>query len=194
MKKRISALLVTLIFYYVAISDLTAQVPDKNYIVSVDNIKRYLDYEKSGEFKSFLELTEETKASKADYKAVKANSRAAQNLKREFKDASNITWMLIKDGIIGSFTKDEVKTTVIYDTKGRWIQTLKYISENKMPKDVTSVIRSFYPGYQISLLVEVQEQDLIFYIIEIHDTITLKQLGLYNGQINKIKELKLTNL
>lgn len=187
MRKILSILLIAVLCTCATNSLVTAQYADKNYLVSVDKIKSYLEFEKKLEAEGISDPKEIT-TRKGHINTFKASGRATANFKKHFKDASAVKWSLNDEVIVASFTNDEVRTNVVYDKKGRWINTLRYTYENTMPKQVRSIINDVYPGFDVNLCVEIHENNLIFHIVQIESKKEFKQLGIYDGEINILKE------
>jgi len=186
MKKFLQIWLLVAIITCAIKSTVTAQLADKNYLVSVEKIKNYLAFEEKMKVEGALDPKDAARAAKASFKALKANSRASENFKKQFKNAGNVSWSSQEDVIVGSFTKDEMKTNVIYDKNGRWIHTLQYSDERTMPEKVRSTVEDSYPGYDISLCVEVHEGINVFHVVQIENKRMFKQLGISNGEVNEI--------
>lgn len=128
--------------------------------------------------------------SKENKRLIKANYRATENFARQFKNIANVRWMVFDEAIVGSFTKDDIKTMVVYNKFGGYVHSLAYSNEKTMPTDIRSLVEEAYPGFDITLCVEVHENDLVFHIVNIECKKIFKQLGIYNGEINTIQEFK----
>lgn len=188
MKKVLQALLFIFVFTYALKSTVTAQSANKNYYVSVDKIKSYLEFEKKLKADESVVSSNNLESPRSNARALKANFKASADFKKHFKDAAEVNWTAGEDAIVGSFTKDNVKTNVVYDKKGSWIHTLVYSDENKMPKKLASLIEDAYPGYNVTLCVEISESNLVFHIIQIESKKMFKQLGIYDGQVEVLQQ------
>lgn len=87
-----------------------------------------------------------------------------------FKDAENVTWDKVNDGsTIARFTKDSVRTTIMYNKKGMWNYTLKRYAENKMPGDIRDMVKSTWYDYSIVEVTEImlpsERGDVIFNVL-----------------------------
>src|SRR4051812_36959576 len=79
---------------------------------------------------------EKTPFSKDNLKNTKANFRAIESFKKEFKDVPEANWIIETDVIKAFFERNGVQTKVIYDKNGNWVHTIAYCNESKMPKDI----------------------------------------------------------
>lgn len=148
---------------------------DEKIIVNKDNIK---------ESKANL------KTIKINLKALKANFKATESFKKEFKDGSDVKWLVEKDAISASFNRDDIQTRVIYNKRGNWVHTISYCGESKMPKAIRSLIRSNFPDYNITGMNEIKEGDMTFYLFYLEDETSYKQISVYNGELNVYRELQ----
>ena len=203
MKNMISALLIVAAISLATAGHVNAQVgdkdialiPAKNHAAYVAFINQYGDAGKSASL-----IAEDTAASvtdeaaKASLKANKANSKAIRNFTTSYKkDASGASWTMEKDVMVASFSKEDVKTNVVYNEKGKWLHTLTYYPENKTPKDIASLMDYSYPKDDVRLSVKVEEGSKIFYIVQLEGKTTLKKVTVYDGDVRLIEELIKSN-
>lgn len=199
MKKTIPVLLSGIIISFAIISLASAQSSHKSVAIGIIKnnpaLTNYINENNSGvkgvsgpTNESLMTAKGDLKISKANLKALKANLRATESFKREFKDCPDVTWRSIKDGILASFSKDGVKTTVVYNKKGFWIHTLSYFPAEKTPASVRSIVETNYPNADITSSVQVKERDMEFFVVNLEDKRTIKQVAVYNDETNLINE------
>ncbi len=124
-------------------------------------------------------------------KLSKATSRAESNFQHTFKNESAEKWFVGPKVITAIFKKEDMLTTVVYDKKGRWLHTIKVYHENKMPYDVKSLIEnSSYSDYDITLVKQIEENDVTFYVIDLKNNKKIKEVSVYNGDINELRSFK----
>src|SRR5689334_7011876 len=83
--------------------------------------------------------------SKSSLKATKANSKALKDFTMTYKNAAGASWSIDKEVMIATFSKDEVKTNVMYSKNGSWLHTFTYYPENKTPQDIANIMDYAYP-------------------------------------------------
>jgi hypothetical protein len=197
MKKIIAVLVSGAIFSLATTTKIAAQTEKGLAFSKVKNSAALAAYAKefSGDEKTTASSKEEVKsaekdlkASKANLKAMKANLRAAESFKKMFKDAPDARWDANENTIVADFSKNAVNTKVVYNKNGRWIHTLTYFTPDDTPADIRSLIDQDYPYADISQAVKVNEGDMEFYIVQLEDKKTYKQVSVYNGQTGLIKE------
>ena len=80
---------------------------------------------------------------------------------------------------------------MIYNLKGEWLRNMKIYTEDKMPKDVRAQVkRSQYFDYKITSVQEFKEGENRFYIVHLEDDKNYKQVSVFEGELNLIKEYK----
>ncbi len=79
----------------------------------------------------------------------------------------------------------------MFDKKGNWMYTMNCYQEDKMPKDLRSIVkRSDFFDYTIKGVQDIKEGDVRFFIVHLEDDKNYKQLCVYEGQYEVIKEYK----
>ncbi|HEX8460071.1 MAG TPA: hypothetical protein VF623_01520 [Segetibacter sp.] len=190
MKKFLTVSLSTIVISLTIASNVSAQ-PDKE--VAVSNIKNnaamnFYKNESSADKNIAGTTKERIKEAKKELKALKANTRATAHFQKSFIDVPEAIWSVEKNVIVAAFTKNEVRTTAIYDKKGYLIHTLTYYQEPQTPNNIRSVIERDYPDGNINLTIQVRENGMEFYIVQIEDKRTYKELAVYNGVTGIIKQ------
>lgn len=128
------------------------------------------------------------KTSKADLKAIKANFKATELFKEAFKDAPEAKWATGINTIVAYFTKDSLRTQAVFNKSGILLHYLTFYPADKTPKAIRSIIKDVYSNANINLLTEVKENDMDFYIVNIEDKKTFKEIAIYNNEIVLLKE------
>lgn len=117
--------------------------------------------------------------------------KAVKNFTRSYKDVTTETWIQTKTGFAARFVDDGIKHTILYDTKGNWIGLVKNYTEDKLPKDVRSIVRSKYFDFSIFYVDEVESVDsngIPTYVVHIEDKTSFKLIRVYDGQMETWKE------
>lgn len=190
MKKLFSVLLFGTILSVAIVSNVSAQLFASSLTLSS---RTALSSEAStGKGEASISGSSETKAdykaTKAAMKANKANLRATTNFEKNFKNAPAAKWFA-EEKIIGArFSEDDVTTRVIYDKKGRWLHTMSTYHQEKLSSNVAKLVRSVYPGYDITAVQDIKEGLIQFYVIHLENKHSYKQVCVYEGEVNTIKE------
>jgi hypothetical protein len=122
--------------------------------------------------------------------------RALKNFADTYKNVSGESWMKIKDGFSVRFTSDDVRTTVLYDSKGHWASSIKYYSEEKMLHEVRHIVKSTYYDYNIIYAQEIEtaaSDGVPTYIICVEDKTKIKMIRIHDGEMSQWKEYTKAN-
>ena len=204
MKKMISTALLAIVIAFAAAGNAAAQtgdkdiafIPAKNHAAYVSFIaKSYANESAAVAVKDTMAVTNATgKTSKTDLKAVKANGKALKSFHSIYKkNMPDAQWSVLQDGILASFSKDDVNTSVVYNKKGNWLHTLTYYPPGKTPQDITSIMDNAYPKDEVTLTVKVEEGNMLFYIVQLEGKTTFKKVTVYDGEVNLLEEYTKAN-
>lgn len=191
MKKTFSGLLIGMIGTSVIVNNANGQLSlttiSSSKTSAITALTAGSDDKTSGDKKTAAGK-DNLKDNKANFEALRANFKATESFKKEFKDVSAAKWNAETDAISAFFVRDGIQTSVIYDKKGNWVHTIAYCDEKNMPKDIKHLVRIAYPLYDITGMREIKEGNITFYIIYLEDETSLRQVSLYNGELNVYKE------
>lgn len=118
----------------------------------------------------------------------KANSRALNNFKKQFADGPDVKWFNEKEVISATAHRDGKRIHAVYDLKGRWLRTITSYDQSKLSKDLRKTVKSVYYDYDITLIQEIHEGQIVFYIFHLEDKTSYKQIAVYEGEMTVLKE------
>jgi hypothetical protein len=134
--------------------------------------------------------TSESIASASNAKASKMASRALKDFQKSFQDVANADWTATSEGgFVANFTENNVKSTVYYNSNGRWMHTIKRYDEKQLPKDIRQLVRSTYYDYNITSVEEVNVNLQVIYLVHIHGENHSKTLRIADGEMDVIQDL-----
>jgi hypothetical protein len=116
--------------------------------------------------------------------------RATENFQKAFKGITGERWVTNNEGYFASFIKDSVYTRVDYNKNGRWLETIRYYNEKKLPGEVHYMIKKGYSDYSILGVAEVSFDDDPVYMVYIQDGIYIKMIGVYQAEMTEIESHK----
>ena len=91
-----------------------------------------------------------------------------QSFKQSFPNAENVTWNNDDNGgYTVSFSVKTILTRISYDSKGRFISSLRNYSEQLLPFFITNMLKHKYPGDQIYGVTEITSPDDINYFVKL---------------------------
>lgn len=77
------------------------------------------------------------------------NAKAFSNFSKVFKGAKDIFIMHRENSTFISCMVDGTRTRILYNAKGKWQHTLRYIEPSKIPSNVIALVTGAYEGFTI---------------------------------------------
>jgi hypothetical protein len=96
-------------------------------------------------------------------------SKTVRNFWQLFGDSKNENWFHLGNGALAEFEDKGIHYRAFFDRKGNWIYTVKQYTEKEMPKDVRAAVRSIYYDYTIGHVMEVNQAQLVVYLVHIEN-------------------------
>lgn len=91
-----------------------------------------------------------------------------QSFKQSFPNAENVTWNNDVDGgYTVSFTIKSILTRISYDSKGKFVGSLRNYSEQMLPFFINNMLKQKYPGDQIYGVTEITSATDINYFVKL---------------------------
>ncbi|MBC7890083.1 MAG: hypothetical protein H7Z13_19580 [Ferruginibacter sp.] len=117
--------------------------------------------------------------------------KALKDFTRTYKNVSSERWAKIKDGFTARFSLNGINTLVYYDTKGRWAGSLKGYEEANLAREIRHIVKRVFYDYSITYVQEVETIDSggkPTYIIHLEDNEHIRQVRIFEGQMEEWKE------
>jgi len=123
-------------------------------------------------------------ASTDDHELI--NPKAVKNFTRAYKNVTTETWLKTKDGFAARFVVDGIRTTILYDNKGRWMGVVKNYTEEKLSAEIRHIVKSKYYDFAIFYVDELQTIEsggVPTYIVHLEDKHSLKLVRVFDGEM-----------
>jgi hypothetical protein len=176
MKKNLIALVIVSVASLTGISRASAQI-----ISSSSSLEHQINATK-------------TKSSINEFEAI--SPRALKNFADTYKNVSGESWTKIKGGFSVLFTLNDIRTSILYDSRGYWLSSIKYYHEEKMIHEVRHIVKSAYYDYNIVYAQEIETADtkgMPTYIICLEDKTNIKIVRVCDGEMSVWKEYTKAN-
>ena len=111
------------------------------------------------------------------------NNRALRDFEKKYKNVESVRWFKTDDGFLVRFLSNGVLTNVFYTKKGNWFVRSKQYGEDLLPKDVRHLVKSEYYDFEIETIIEVNTIDKTAYVIVMHDSTSILELSVMDGEI-----------
>jgi hypothetical protein len=122
------------------------------------------------------------------------NTRALKDFQIRFNDVTKVRWFSDNNGFISYFNKNGFNNRASYNKKGQWQYSLVYYTEDKLPKDIRTIVKSKYFDFSIYMVEEVQTNYGSAYVVYLEDQTKLKILkvspeGEMETMVDMVKDL-----
>ena len=172
--KKISVVLIMGIIYSSIITNANAQ------LIRGNNNTRTIDLNAESNSNNYKSSE---KIKKAGFKSLKA-------FNRDFKNDKDVKWFVEPNVISASFTKNDIKTDVVYDNKGRWLRTVKTYQENQMDHATRDIVKSKYYDDKITQVREINEGETKFYLVYLENADTFRIVSIVDCEMNVYEQFK----
>jgi hypothetical protein len=100
---------------------------------------------------------------------TKVNARALKDFQNRFSDVGGAKWFSDENGYYSYFNKDGFNDRAFYNKNGRWLYSLIYKTEDKLPEDLRATIKSVYFDWTINVIEEIRTNDGVVYVVYLED-------------------------
>jgi hypothetical protein len=104
------------------------------------------------------------------------NLHAIKDFKARFGHVKEERWYAIEKGFLAYFLLGGYRERAFYDGKGRWLASLIYGDEHKLPANIRDRVRRAYYDQPITFVQVIEVPDHIVYLVHVEDKATLKIL------------------
>ena len=136
----------------------------------------------------------ETKDRLSETEAI--SSRALRNFANTHKNVKQESWTKNKNGFFVTAISEGIRTTVFYDRKGDWVGSIKYYSQEKMPREIRHIVKSTYYDYNIISIQEVETIDshgVPTYIVTVDNKTNIQLIRVSAGEMEVWKQFTKAN-
>lgn len=112
-------------------------------------------------------------------------SSMEKSFKQMFPNAAQVKWHHDAAGYLVSFTQADMQVKIVYDNKGKFLQSLRYYSEKDLPTNILLAVKNKYQGDAIYGVTERTTADEVTYHITLAGKDAPQSITAYaNGTIN----------
>jgi len=120
-------------------------------------------------------------------------SRAIRNFSKDFKDATDVRWVLSDGGgYIVKFIYKGVACRADYDYKGYCLTSYKYYNEDKLPNEVRQLVKSTYFDFSIYRVAELFISDKTVYLVTLESNESWMKISVIDGEITVVENFRKT--
>jgi hypothetical protein len=118
-------------------------------------------------------------------------SRAIRNFSKDFKDATDVRWVLSDGGgYIVKFIYKGVACRADYDYKGYCLTSYKYYNEDKLPREVRQLVKSTYFDFSIYRVAELFISDKTVYLVTLESNESWMKISVIDGEMTVVEKFR----
>jgi hypothetical protein len=119
----------------------------------------------------------------------KAAVRATRDFWQRAGEQKEEQWYKTSQGYIAEYAAGPVKARFVYNQKGDWIYSILTYGQKGLPEEVRKLVRSEYYDYEITWVKEVNEEDVVVYVVHLEDEASWKEVAVQDGEIRVLKAM-----
>ena len=96
------------------------------------------------------------KTNSDDLSKTATNAKALKDFKKSYKSVNDEKWTENKNCLTVRFTSNGINKIIFYDLKGNWEGSLKTYNEEKLDRNVRTLVKQKYFDYKITLVEEIE--------------------------------------
>ncbi len=118
-------------------------------------------------------------------------SRAIRNFSKDFKDATDVRWILSDEGgYIVKFIYKGIACRADYDYKGYCLTSYKYYNEDKLPHEVRQMVKSSYFDFTIYRVAELFISNSTVYIVTLESNESWMKISIIDGEMAVMEKFR----
>lgn len=119
----------------------------------------------------------------AGLKAV--NAKMYNHFSRTYKKATDIRVRPVKENTHIVFKVDGIQNGVQYNKKGKWLHSIRYFDESKLPGSVRTMVEAAYPGFTIfGAVVEIKVYNKTALLVMIENAKTWRRIRIVDAEMD----------
>jgi hypothetical protein len=136
-------------------------------------------------------LSSSVKFAEAADKLASINRKMAKNFTKSYSNAENISITTGERNVtFVSCYIDGIRNRIAYDKKGHWHSTLRFYSENELPREVRHLVKSNYYDFNIAGVTEVQYDGKLAHVLSLESKTEWKKLKVVDGEMEIIESFQ----
>lgn len=112
--------------------------------------------------------------------------RAVRHFKKTYPGVEDERWYVIRNGFMAKYKAGDINLRIDYDQYGRWLYSIRYYTEKKLPRAVRHQVKSTWYDYAISSVEEIEINKQLIYVVHIHEGNDWKIIRVCDNEMSEI--------
>lgn len=117
------------------------------------------------------------------------NIHAYRHFYKHWPSVVGEIWSKAEGGFAVTFMEGQVHNRVFFNERGRFVCALKYYPGEELSPELAGMVYKKYPGYTIKVVTEMTDRNKTFYLVNIRNRVSIKNLFINDGKIELRDEM-----
>ena len=131
-----------------------------------------------------------TASPKGDLPAVYVKARVMNAFTQLFNSPQDVQWNLSDNHYLATFKNDGQVCRALFDAHGGFLYSMKYGTQDNLPRDIYRMIKSTYIDFAITLVTEVNTPEQQAWIVNLQDKNELVIAHVVDEQLEELHRYK----
>ena len=109
-----------------------------------------------------------------------------KSFQHSFPEAKKAMWWKLNENYLVKFITTDQTNRALYKGNGELIYHLRYGQEKNLPNDVLKLVQSYYPHYNISSVLRVNQDQREIWVINVENDKKLVVVRVEEGQLDEV--------
>jgi len=125
--------------------------------------------------------------------SVTVNTKVQKSFDAYFAEAAEQNWSMVGGNFLNRFHLNGVLTNALFTKKGKLIYTITYGAEKDMPADVRHIVKSEYYDYNITMAIEVKENERDIWVVKLDNATEQINVRVEDGEMERLQQFYKSN-
>jgi hypothetical protein len=121
------------------------------------------------------------------------NKQVLKHFNKSFKNAENIKWEKLDENFLATFALNGVTTKSLFDTRGKLIYEINYVSEKQLPPSIKNAIIDNYTNYEITSAAGILQNNRQMWIVKLSTETNYVEVLVKDGEMEEIENFRKAN-
>jgi hypothetical protein len=120
--------------------------------------------------------------------------QAYRHFAKHYQQARETAWSRVSTGYQVRFQQNGVVSQAYYNENGSFRHAIRYLEPAQVDADLVKRLRKAFPGYQLDIVSEINNESRIVFLITMKNQYTMKSVLLREGEFQLIDDLDYAGL
>jgi hypothetical protein len=137
-----------------------------------------------------VKVAEGKKTSTEVVNPIEVTSKVSRNFLRNFRTMEGVLWKETPDAYVAEFRSGDRLALAWFSKSGILRYTNYYGTAGHLPAEEKSIVKSAYPGYEVTATVEIRIQNEVNWIVTLQNCDYIKKVNVVDGATQEMENMK----